>query len=71
MSAFLHLLLNSTKTPEQAHKILTFLVTQLEKESDKEETSPKVLALISTGIAKLLLSGMITDEKVSFNVPGL
>ncbi|KAJ6577355.1 nuclear condensing complex subunit [Mycena capillaripes] len=48
---------------EDAQKILTFLVTQLEKETDKDDTSPKVLALISTGIAKLLLSAIITDEK--------
>ncbi|KAJ7678541.1 nuclear condensing complex subunit [Mycena rosella] len=48
---------------ENAEKILTFLVRQLESESDKEETSPKVLTLLSTGIAKLLLGGMITDEK--------
>ncbi|KAJ6570219.1 nuclear condensing complex subunit [Mycena vulgaris] len=48
---------------ENAEKVLTFLVTQLETESNKDDTSPKVLALLSTGIAKLLLAGMITDEK--------
>lgn len=44
---------------------MTFLVTQLEKESDKDDTSPKILALLSAGIAKLLITGMISDEKVS------
>jgi condensin complex subunit 3 len=52
----------------QAQKIVTFLVTQLTQESDKDNTSPKVLALLSTGIAKLLLCGTITDEKASLNL---
>ncbi|KAJ7844433.1 nuclear condensing complex subunit [Mycena olivaceomarginata] len=49
---------------ENAQKILSFLITQLEKETDKEDTSPKVLALLGTGIAKLLLCGMVADERV-------
>ncbi|KAJ7242768.1 nuclear condensing complex subunit [Mycena haematopus] len=49
---------------EHAPTILAFLVTELEKETDKDDTSPKVLALLGTGIAKLLLCGMIADEKV-------
>ncbi|KAJ6460347.1 nuclear condensing complex subunit [Mycena vitilis] len=48
---------------ENAEQIVTFLIAQLEKESDRDDTSPKVLALLSTGIAKLLMCAMITDEK--------
>ncbi|KAJ7454809.1 nuclear condensing complex subunit [Mycena latifolia] len=48
---------------ENAEKIITFLVTQLQTESNKDDTSPKVLALLSTGMAKLLLTGMNTDQK--------
>ncbi|KAJ7722735.1 nuclear condensing complex subunit [Mycena maculata] len=48
---------------EYAESIPTFLMTQLTKESDKDDTSPKVLALLGTGIAKLILAGMINDEK--------
>ncbi|KAF7354796.1 Chromosome condensation complex protein [Mycena sanguinolenta] len=42
-----------------APALLAFLVTELEK-----ETSPKVLALLGMGIAKLLLCGMIVNEDV-------
>ncbi|KAF7330334.1 Chromosome condensation complex protein [Mycena venus] len=49
---------------ENAEKILSFLVTQLGNETDKDDTSPKVLALLGTGIPKLLLCGMIADETV-------
>ncbi|KAJ7510357.1 nuclear condensing complex subunit [Mycena galericulata] len=48
---------------ENAEKIVTFLVTQLGKEADKEDTSARILALLSTGIAKLVINQMITDEK--------
>ncbi|KAJ6631026.1 nuclear condensing complex subunit [Mycena sp. CBHHK59/15] len=53
---------------ENAEKAQTFLITQLTKESDAEDTSPKVLALLSTGIAKLLLSAMITDVQAVKNL---
>ncbi|KAF8207192.1 nuclear condensing complex subunit [Mycena galopus ATCC 62051] len=49
---------------ETGKKALTFLVAQLEKETNKEDTSPKVLALLAMGIAKLLLCGMIADERL-------
>ncbi|KAJ7178845.1 nuclear condensing complex subunit [Mycena crocata] len=48
---------------EDAENMTKFLVTELETESNKNDTSPKVLATLSTGIAKLLLSAMITDPK--------
>lgn len=54
----------------QAQKILSFLITQLEKETDKEDTSPKILALLGTGIAKLLLCGMVADERASLQYLG-
>jgi hypothetical protein len=47
----------------QTETALNFLVLQLQEESDKEDTSDKILGLLSTGIAKLLISGMITDER--------
>ncbi|KAF7375149.1 Condensin complex subunit 3 [Mycena sanguinolenta] len=50
---------------EYAPRLLSFLVKELEKESDKDETSPKVLALLGMGIAKLVLCGMIADENAS------
>ncbi|KAJ7284629.1 nuclear condensing complex subunit [Mycena rebaudengoi] len=48
---------------ENTETALNFLVLQLQEESDKEDTSDKILGLLSTGIAKLLISGMITDER--------
>ncbi|KAJ6516489.1 nuclear condensing complex subunit [Mycena sanguinolenta] len=41
--------------------VLGFLVKELE-ETSKSQSSPKLLALLGMGIAKLLLCGMIADE---------
>ncbi|KAK7032879.1 chromosome condensation complex protein [Favolaschia claudopus] len=48
----------------KAQGLLDFLVYHLEQETNKEDTSPRVLALLGSGIAKLLIRGRITDERV-------
>lgn len=45
----------------QAGKITEFLIARL-----GNETSEKVQAILSIGLAKLVLSGMVTDEQASF-----
>jgi condensin complex subunit 3 len=46
----------------QAENILKFLLNVL-----SHEKAPKVQALLCIGFAKLILSGMISDEKVGFS----
>ncbi|KAJ7086065.1 nuclear condensing complex subunit [Mycena belliarum] len=48
---------------DNAEKMINFLLTHLTTESNRADASPKVLALLSTAIAKLLMLNLITDEK--------
>ncbi|KAJ7746625.1 nuclear condensing complex subunit [Mycena metata] len=51
---------------EEADKKMSFLIAQLQKEADKEQTSPKIIALLCTGLVKLLMNSMIPgDQTVS------
>ncbi|KAJ7039564.1 nuclear condensing complex subunit [Mycena alexandri] len=48
---------------EEADKKMSFLITQLRKEADKENTSPKIIALLCTGLVKLLMNSMIPGDQ--------
>ena len=49
-----------THRPSQAHMIINLLLELL----GKEEQAENIQALICTGIAKLMLAGMVSDESV-------
>ncbi|KAJ7650656.1 nuclear condensing complex subunit [Roridomyces roridus] len=47
---------------ERDDRIRTYLITQLENESDKPNTSPRILAILTKGIAKLVMTCWSAEE---------
>jgi len=59
------MLINTLVVVLQDSKLITFLLSIMDIELGKDEPCPEVLALLCIGFSKLLLLGIVDNDKVS------